>query len=224
VNPNDVPPFLPTARRKLPRLFYLLWLPLVFALTLTATMFFEWQQFQVERIAYSAEGGVDPFFGFSWFYVMAGILVFLITMLVLFSGALIACFRNFHAVGMALSLTAIVFLGGFLGSCNAGRHVFGNPRREAFTQMGERLMPLVNAIEAFHQDLIPKYLEKIPPTGMGSHTNIVYRVGGNLGNPWMLNIDAHEGLGWNQFYYFPLENYPKGWPYERMGKWAYFHE
>ena len=105
-------------------------------------------------------------------------------------------------------------------------------------QLGERMMPLVQAVESYHRDngtypeqlenLVPKYLQKLPQTQMGNYTNYNYYVGSRAqsfeGNPWIIEIPAGYGMGFDQFYYFPLQNYPQGGPYERMGKWAYFHE
>lgn len=105
-------------------------------------------------------------------------------------------------------------------------------------QVGERMMPLVNAIEAYKMDhddypkelndLVPTYFKELPSTGLKAFTNYNYYVGSNAkshyDNPWILCIPACEGMGFNQFYYFPLQNYPDSYPYERMGKWAYFHE
>ena len=98
------------------------------------------------------------------------------------------------------------------------------------------MMPLVIAIEAYHRDhgsyperlevLVPKYLNQLPSTGMGNYTDYHYHVGSEAkeGNPWIIQVPAGYGMGFDQFYYFPLQNYPDGLPYERMGKWAYFHE
>jgi len=100
------------------------------------------------------------------------------------------------------------------------------------------MMSLVDAIESYKRDqgvypndlnaLVPKYLDKLPTTGMGNYTNLNYYVGERAEsfekNPWVVEIPVGYGMGFNQFYYFPLQNYPSGWPYERLGKWAYFHE
>lgn len=193
---------------------------------------------QVERKAYSPEGGADPFFEIFWPYASVFALFGLGAVLLIIVGGLMACNRNVRSTGLAVLFTGLCCISGCIGSCNTRNLVFGNPRREAFTQMGGRMMPLVNAIETYHREtgsypqqltnLIPKYLENIPSTQMRIHTNINYYVGDEArrfeGNPWILNIPAEEGMGFNQFYYFPLQNYPAGWPYEHMGKWAYFHE
>lgn len=149
-------------------------------------------------------------------------------------GSVLACIRKTRFAGIFVLLCAA----GYLGGCNCRRSVFGNPRKEAWTRFGERMMPLVAAIQAYHRNhgtyperleiLVPQYIEKLPSTGMGNYTNYNYYVGSRAqmyeGNPWIIEVYAGYGMGFDQFYYFPLQNYPNGWPYERMGEWAYFHE
>ena len=149
-------------------------------------------------------------------------------------GCVLTCLRRMRFVGVFVLLCA----SGYLGGCGLRSTVFGSPRKEAWTQLGERMLPLVRAIEAYHRDhgaypaqlqnLVPTYLDELPSTGMRKHTNYFYykgeRAQTHQGNPWIIEIPAGYGMGFDQFYYFPLQNYPKGWPYEPMGKWAYFHE
>jgi hypothetical protein len=143
-----------------------------------------------------------------------------------------ACMRKTRFAGVFMMLCAA----GYLGGCGSRQIVFGDPQKEAWTQLGERMMPLVTAIETYQRDhgayperldiLVPKYIDRLPSTGMGNYTNYHYSVGSQLseGNPWIIQVPAPCGMSFDQFYYFPLQNYPDGWPYERMGKWAYFHE
>ena len=179
------------------------------------------------------QGGPDPVFstmGSGLIDMAFGIFSFFAFV----TGCLLIIFRRVRAVGLVIAICASAYLGG----CGARQAVFGDARREAFVKLGERMMPLVNAIESYHHDqsaypdsldvLVPKYLDKLPSTGMGRYTNYNYYVGERAahfeGNPWVVEIPAGCGLGFNQFYYFPKQNYPSNWPYERLGKWAYFHE
>lgn len=216
--------------KTLQRLFawQLVWLvPALFSISL----FFGWMNANAIRTSLSPSGGPDPEFSM-WIPGFTDAALGLGSFLVFIAGIVLACIRETRFVGLCLVLCAV----GYLGGCSSRRIVFGNPRKEAWTAFGERMMPLVTAIETYHHDngsyperlevLVPKYLDQLPSTGMGNYTNYHYYVGSmtKAGNPWIIEVPAGYGMGFDQFYYFPLQNYPRGWPYERMGKWAYFHE
>lgn len=205
----------------------LVWLvPSLFAFSL----FFGWLDAEAIRTSLSPAGGPDPEFSM-WIPGFADAALGLGSLLAFISGCVLACIRKTRFAGIFVLLCAA----GYLGGCNSRRIVFGNPRKETWTQFGERMMPLVAAIETYHRDhgsyperlevLVPKYIDQLPSTGMGNYTNYHYYVGSQAkeGNPWIIEVPAGYGMGFDQFYYFPLQNYPDGWPYERMGKWAYFH-
>lgn len=115
-------------------------------------------------------------------------------------------------------------------------------RSSAFSRLATQPSPLVNAIHQFVQenktppkvldDLIPKYIKKIPSTGMPAYPYYVYISGKKAekwnGNPWVLYIFTPRGFAnFDMFIYFPLQNYPeKGWggTIEKMGEWGYVHE
>ncbi|MEO7297856.1 MAG: hypothetical protein ABI042_04690 [Verrucomicrobiota bacterium] len=80
--------------------------------------------------------------------------------------------------------------------------------------------------------LIPKFLLQVPTTEMGAYPKYEYVVGDQAkrfeGNPWALYVfTPAAGINFDQFMYFPLQNYPKkgygGW-LEQIGDWAYVHE
>ncbi len=112
-----------------------------------------------------------------------------------------------------------------------------------FRRLADRSAPLVEAIQAYDQkhrqppkslnELVPEFLPEVPKTGMGAYPEYEYKTGESSaknfqGNPWILVVDTPIGvINWDQFMYFPLQNYPKegwgGWV-EKVGSWAYLHE
>ena len=114
-------------------------------------------------------------------------------------------------------------------------------RLEAFGRLGERLTPLVEAVERYHNDrgeypetlenLVPEYLHGIPETNMGNYKVYRYeRVAGqraHAGNPWLIVVRSGYGMSFDAFMYYPLQNYEKsrwGTAIERLGDWGYLHE
>jgi len=197
------------------------------------SLFFGWLYYRAEQAFYSPVGGPDAFFCmFPVFWMDVGIGV--VSFFACFVGGGLACWRRTRFAGFIVLFCALAYLGG----CGSRSAIFGDPRKIAWTQAGERMMPLIQAIEAYHHDhgaypaqleaVTPTYIDKLPSTGMANFTNFNYYVGEQAqyheGNPWVIDIPACCGMGFNQFYYFPLQNYPTNWAYERMGKWAYFHE
>lgn len=116
-------------------------------------------------------------------------------------------------------------------------------RMKAFARLAERSRPLVLAIRTFEKDLgrppaslddlVPRYLRSVPPTGIRAYPTYEYVTGPTArihyhGNPWALSVSAPSGgLNWDRFLYYPKQNYPEeghgGW-LERVGDWAYVHE
>lgn len=112
---------------------------------------------------------------------------------------------------------------------------------EAFQHLGEGLMPVVEAIEKYYvehgeypqslEGLVPQYLQELPGTDMGNYSDYRYLVGAEANryeeNPWVIEMNAAYGMGFDSFMYFPLQNYPAsgyGGGIERLGRWAYVHE
>jgi len=186
---------------------------------------------------YSASGDGDPFwdtFGSSVLMMIAGIIALCFLLL----GFVLCLVRRSQFAGFMMLTCSICFIGGCISGMASRELAFGNPRVEAFSKLQIRMAPLVEAIESYHRDtgdypedmnaLVPKYLAKLLDTQMGRYTNYNYYVGDRArsfySNPWIIEIPVGYGMGFDQFYYFPLQNYPSGWPYEKIGKWAYFHE
>jgi hypothetical protein len=204
-----------------------LWLLCLFTFFFLASLLFGLPDIAAARALYSPAGGADPFFN-HFFGLMADLLLGLASALVFVIG-LVGCFRKRTRTAALVMLACAT---GYLGGCNSRHTILGNPRRDAFLQLGERMQPLVNAIESYHRDhgaypatlesLVTNYLPKLPETGMGSYPSYTYYTN-SAGNPWIIQMPVGYGMGFDQLYYYPLQNYP-GWPYERIGKWAYFHE
>ena len=113
-------------------------------------------------------------------------------------------------------------------------------RMQGFQRLAVRSQPLVTAIEEFAghegrlpttlQELIPRYLTKIPDTGMPAFPEYRYSTETSRwdGNPWVLYVDCTAGgINFDMFLYFPKQNYPQegygGW-LEKIENWAYVHE
>ncbi len=123
-----------------------------------------------------------------------------------------------------------------------GARFGGMVRMKEFERLAERSIPLVQATRSFVEtekrlpneldDLIPKYLAKIPKTGMGAYPDyelVIAKDGKSIdGNDWILMVHCPLGiLNWNEFLYYPNGNYPKygyGGYLVRIKDWAYVHE
>ncbi len=107
--------------------------------------------------------------------------------------------------------------------------------------VAERSEPLVAAIQTYAKEqgkppkdlaaLVPHYIASIPGTGMGAYPRYKYFVGkersSNERNPWLLTIEMFEPFQWDEFMYFPNQEYPDsgyGGGFERIGTWGYLHE
>ena len=123
-----------------------------------------------------------------------------------------------------------------------GLRLGNSVRMAAFQRLAERSTPLVQAIRSYESrhgtppaDLIalgPEYLPESPGTGIAAYPRYEYRAGEKAarydGNPWVLTVFTPSGgINFDQFMYFPKQNYPKngygGW-LERIADWAYVHE
>lgn len=183
--------------------------------------------------------GIAPFgaSGFLWLMVLvilplptAGLVVILAPFL-FFS-------RRFRPAAFRFFLAAAVFMLAVPLGIRLGTHV----RRAAFHRLAERSTPLVNAIKDYTTQngqppatlsaLVPEFLPAVPQTGMAAYPRYDYHVGEKAllfnGNPWILSVFTPAGgINFDQFLYFPLQNYPEtgyGGSLERIADWAYVHE
>ncbi len=143
--------------------------------------------------------------------------------------------RRSAVFALVCSVTCVV---GFTVGAVAGSQI----RRAAFIGLAERGKPLVEAVKTYERNhgrppeslnsLVPDYLPAIPSTRMGAYPAYEYASGDRARrfetNPWVIYVVTPSGgINFDQFLYFPLQNYPKkgfgGW-LERIGEWAYVHE
>ena len=115
-------------------------------------------------------------------------------------------------------------------------------RYQGFERLASEATPLVEAIKSFEQAYgrPPEDLSDIKvafPEGHdirgGTLPQFTYLSGYRAkeryhGNPWVLLLQTPTGpLRWDQFVYYPLQNYPPlghgGW-FEPIQEWAYVHE
>jgi hypothetical protein len=209
----------------------------LFVLSVCWHLWISWHLTKSEISRYSAGGDGRQFwdsFGPGILLMIPGILAFGFLLL----GFILCLVRRSRFVGLMMLTCSVCFIGGCFSVMESHELVFGNPRVEAFSKLELRMAPLVEAIESYHRDtgnypselnlLLPDYLVKLPDTQMGRYTNYNYYVGERarcfFSNPWIIEMHVGHGMDFDQFYYFPLQNYPKGGPYEKIGKWAYFHE
>lgn len=142
-----------------------------------------------------------------------------------------------RGLGLRIVIGSAIFLSIFyaFGSCGT------TLRAAAFRDLAQRSMPLVQAVNAFEdvegrlpkslEELVPRYLARVPGTGMAAYPDYDYLTGKEatfwLDNPWVIRVRTHSLDAFDQFLYFPLQNYPEdfeGNECERMGTWAYMHE
>jgi len=152
----------------------------------------------------------------------------------LLSLPLLAFSRTRRVARVAAIASWALVIGTWIG-VSAGHEL----RMSRFARAAANARPLVAAIRSFEaahghppevlSDVIPEYLEAMPEglpplrlvTGEKARTEYA-------GNEWTLVADVGIGfLNWDQFLYFPLQNYPAqgygGW-LEPVGEWAYVHE
>ena len=120
-------------------------------------------------------------------------------------------------------------------------------KRHRLAQVARKMEPVIEAIEKFKTgtgaypvelwQLVPEYLEKLPPTGMAGYPTLSYMrreswgiSGGRIipTGGYQLSILTSSGiLNWDRFFYWPNELYPEegpgGWV-ETIGNWGYLHE
>jgi len=147
-------------------------------------------------------------------------------------------FRKSRQYGITILTCALVYF--LIG--HASLRFSSSIRMNGFQQIAVRSEPLVNAIFSFAKkegrppaslgELAPKYMAKIPQTGMPAYPTYQYQSSTDTnrwhGNPWVLYVNCSSGgINFDMFIYYPLQNYPErghgGW-LERIGKWAYVHE
>lgn len=182
---------------------------------------------------------VSPFGSeiFLWLKVLFMIPV-MAALLALFVSPFLLFFRQFRLAAFRAVITSGVVIGSIVVGLGLGNDV----RMSAFHRLAERSTPLIQAIRAYEArhsappatlaDLVPGFMTSMPQTGMGAYPNYEYYTGTEAEyyehNPWVLLVHTPIGfLNWDQFMYFPRQNYPPhgyGGFIERVADWAYVHE
>jgi hypothetical protein len=137
------------------------------------------------------------------------------------------------------ALTWFAACAGVVGGAYLGTGLARPQRLRSIEHVPSRASALVQAIEAFERDqgrapdrleeLVPRYLDAIPPTGLGGHPRWFYNRApysshpsdAEYGdNPWLLKLFVGSRfVGSCQVLYFPDRRYPAG--ATRIGEWAY---
>lgn len=149
------------------------------------------------------------------------------------------CFARYRRRAAVLLFVSLLYI----ACCFAGIRLGYQTRMagmKAFTIRAGALLAAIQQYERDHlappeslQKLVPRYLPKIPFTGMGAYPEFQYSTGAECRkwyheNPWALSVLTSRGiLNWDSILYFPRQNYPeKGYSgvLERVGDWAYVHE
>ncbi len=172
------------------------------------------------------------------FIIMSGVLLTSLPALAgLFVAPFLLFFRSLRSTALRVFIASVVLFYAVFAGARVGMRV----RMSIFRGAAERNAPLVQAIRAYETryrkpppklaDLVPEFLPAVPGTGMAAYPQYKYYAGDNAarydGNPWVLVVRVAYGLNFDQFLYFPLQNYPEGGyggSLERIGDWAYVHE
>lgn len=153
--------------------------------------------------------------------------------------AVVNCIGRSRAGAMELILLGLLYV----VCCFVGIRLGQQTRMAGMKAFTERAKPLVAAIHQYEREhhappetlkaLVPRYLPKIPSTGMRAYPGFVYLTGADCRqryheNPWALFVATPLGfVNGDCLLYFPRQNYPErgyGGSLERVGDWAYVHE
>lgn len=219
-----------TGTRTLPKVRSLLFAGALIVATCSAH---SWIYFNHKQMV-SADGGPWMHFGFAALYMAAMLALFFIG---LPAGLFLAFRQKTRTIGLLLLLGI---------AANIGSHLFFRDlgmdyRMEAFRDLGERSMPLINAIKAYEahegrppdslDTLVPEYIGEIPKTGMGAYPEFEYLTGEDAtrptDNPWEVRIHSTRGGITFAFVYVPNQEYPDSQGrnfFKRLGEWAYYQK
>lgn len=157
-------------------------------------------------------------------------------------GILVSPFFLFSKKYTRTALLSLLGSSACLISFVIGTIIGAHIRRDAFIGLADRSKPLIEAVKRYEQELgkppeslealVPNYLPQAPSTRLGAYPKYEYVSGDRAkryqGNPWVIYVFTPSGgINFDQFMYFPLQNYPKkgyGGTLERIGDWAYVHE
>jgi len=143
------------------------------------------------------------------------------------------------------ALFAITFVVGWF----ATGEIYWMIRRATFERVAQRGEVIIQAIDTYHtqesklpkslNDLVPKYIDKIPGTVIRAYPNFEYEIPQTRDTYYTEPYKKHKalyelrvncpsgGLNWDCFFYWPSQDYPDriyGGVTEKIGKWVYVHE
>jgi hypothetical protein len=162
----------------------------------------------------------------------------LLSMMIMVMSLVGLCFSKIRCTSMAVFLGSGLLVALSIVSLKSADKI----RLDGFERLSREAVPLVSAIHAYNEKFgyPPNSLKAIKieyPEGHvikgGDLPDFKYLPGSVAsdryhGNPWVLMLETPTGpLRWDQFLYYPLQNYPPlghgGW-FEKVGEWAYVHE
>lgn len=193
-------------------------------------------------------GGISPLLAIApsgsetFLFELVPVFLFMGAVLMLIVSPLLFFFRNCRSFALRSLLGSAVLMNAVLIGDSFGTRLHREAFLKAFHGLAERSTPLVQAIKSYEvrygspppdlSALVPEFLPSVPGTGMAIYPQYKYYTAEKAaefeGNPWVLVVSTSTGvLNWDQFMYFPLQNYPDtgyGGQIERIADWAYVHE
>jgi len=115
-------------------------------------------------------------------------------------------------------------------------------RRAAFERVAQRGEVIIQAIDTYHtqesklpeslNDLVPKYIDKIPGTGIRAYPMFEYEIPQTKDIYYRALYELRVkcplgGSNWDCFVYWPSQDYPDylyGGTTEKIDNWVYVHE
>jgi hypothetical protein len=164
-------------------------------------------------------------------------LLWLLAVLCLPAGVIGAVLTKNWRPGVLTLVVGVAFL---LGG-SAGHSSGSGERWVAMETIAERSRPIINAIQAYEREhgcppatlevLIPKYLRKLPDTGVAAYPGYDYRADADVivgQNPWRLSISTSAGfMSFDRMIYLPRQNYEACHlrrPWRKCGEWVYLFD
>jgi hypothetical protein len=138
--------------------------------------------------------------------------------------------RSWRPLGLALAaLLGLVI--GYLPASSA----YDALRWHSYELLSARSAPFISAIEAYERangappqdlsQLVPTFIDAIPPTGMAKTPRYQYTTTDQTCAPqnrWQLSVPAGDFIGFDLFFYCPLQDYSSR--FKRVGTWAYYFD
>ena len=152
-------------------------------------------------------------------------------------GFLMLISKKTRRQAVCLIIAIFIYLVTFSAGLIIGKMVYVH----GFAKLAERSKPLIESIKLYEKDhgqapsaleeLIPDYIDEVPPTGMGIAPKYEYNRSEGIGedtywgNPWQLvvNVDS-KVIGCHKFVYAPNQNYPDNRNLRKITDWVYLDD